>query len=136
METEGLFAPATVAAARHRYRAAGTAAETVVRELARSTAAADAEAHGEKADRRRTAQEAIFASLLEVQVGTREEFDEALADRDREVEILGSEHVTGVAWHDAQAADRVLAATFESEPDAAVATLRRQAFARLYREVV
>ena len=136
METEGLFAPATAAEARDQYAAAGTAAETVVRELARSIPAADAEAVREDADLRLTAREAIFASLLEVHVGTREAFEDAMADRDREAAVLGSEHVSGVAWHDAPAADRVLAATFESEPDAAVATLRRQAFARLYREVV
>lgn len=134
METEGLFAPATVAAAREQYAAVGTAAEVVVRELVRALQLS--EDVREDGDLQLTAQEAIYASLLEVRVGTRAEFEEWREGIDREVEELGSEHVSGVAWHDAPAADRVLAATYESEPGAAVDALRRQAFAKLYREVV
>jgi len=134
METEGSFAPADAAAVREQYAAAETAAEAVLREFAR--AVPEAADRRNDADLHLTASEAIYASLLEVHVGTREEFESYLADCDRPVEEVGSEHVDNVAWHDAPAADRIVAATFASEPEAAVGTLRRQAFAKLYREVV
>jgi len=137
MDTEGLFAPATHDDVRAQYAAVGPAAQEAVREVARELDLGQ-EAYRERvdADLVLTAREAIYASLLEVHVGTREEFDEWCADREREVTELGSEHVSGVAWHDAPWADAVVAATFENEPEAAVGTLRRQAFGRLYREVV
>lgn len=133
METEGLFAPESEAAVRDRYAAVRPAAETAATEVATALGV----------DRDRVdddvvlaAREAVFASLLAVSVGTRAEYEDWLADRGRDVAELGSEHVSNVAWHDAPFADAAVAATFESEPEAAVATLRRQAFARLYREVV
>lgn len=133
METSGLFAPTDEAGVRHRYDAVGAAATVAAAEVA--------QALGVDRDRvdddvRLVAHEAIFASLLSVMVGTRAEYEDWLADRDRTTIELGSEHVSGVAWHDAPFAEAVIAATYESEPQAAVATLRRQAFARLYREVV
>lgn len=140
MRTEGLLAPATPAAVRDRYEAVEPAARVAATEVARALGIDDAS----DADVRKrvdenvvlTAHEAIFASLLVIHVGTREEFEAWLADRDREVTEQGSEHVPGVAWHDAPAADRVLAATYADEPEAAVHALRRQAFAKVYREVV
>jgi hypothetical protein len=137
MDIQGLFAPASDAAVRDQYEAASAAADVVVRELVRALPVADtAEDRPDDATLQLTATEAIFASLLEVHVGTDAEFEAYLEETDREVERLGSEHVSGVAWHDAPAADRILAATYENEPDAAVDALRRQAFATLYREVV
>ena len=137
MDTEGLFAPATAEAAREQYDAAGPAAQVVVREVAKGLdldpAAYEARVD---ADLVLTAREAIFASMLEVHVGTRAEFDDWLADRDRAVTEVGSEHVDGMVWHDAPLVDRVVAATFAEEREAALGTLRRQAFARIYREVV
>lgn len=137
MDTEGLFAPESAETARQQYAAVGTAARAVVREFARSAPiAADVDDVREDEDLVHTAHEAIFASLLAVTLGTREEFEDWLEARDREVERLGSDHVDRIAWHDAPFAGQVLAATYDSEPAAAAATLRRQAFARLYREVV
>ena len=137
MDTEGLFAPESVERARQQYAAVGTAASAVVREFARSAPIdADVADVREDEDLVHTAREAIFASLLVVNLGTRAEFEDWLAARDREVETLGSDHVSRIAWHDAPVTGQVLAATYESEPAAAAATLRRQAFARLYREVV
>lgn len=134
METRGLFAPASVEAARERYEAVGPAAAVGASEVGKAL-----DVDRERVDEAvvATAHEAIFASLLEVHVGTRDAYEDWLAQRDGlEVTELGSENVSGVAWHEAPFADAVVAATFESEPDAAVATLRRQAFGRLYREVV
>lgn len=137
MHTEGLFAPVSASEVREQYEAAGVAAEVVVRELVRALPVADETAdRPDDATLQLTATEAIFASLLEVHVGTDAEFEDHIAETDREVETLGSEHVSGVVWHDAPATDRILAATYENEPDAAVDALRRQAFAKLYREVV
>jgi hypothetical protein len=137
MHTEGLFAPESEAAVSEQYAAAGAAAEVVVSELVRALPVADEAAdRPDDATLQLTATEAIFASLLEVRVGTDDEFEAYEAETDRNVEMLGSEHVSGVAWHDAPAADRILAATYENEPEAAVDALRRQAFVKLYREVV
>lgn len=133
METHGLLAPESEATVRDRYAAVEPAAETATSEVAKALGV-DLERVDD--DVVLAAREAVFASLLAVSVGTREEYEDWLADRDREVTELGSEHVSGVAWHEARFADAVIAATFESEPEAAVGTLRRQAFARLYREVV
>jgi hypothetical protein len=133
METHGFLAPETEAAARDRYEAVGPAAQTVVKETAKAMAF-DADEYDERVTGEviETARDALFASLLEVRTGTREEYEEWLADRDREVVEEGSEHVSHVAWHDALG-ETVVAATFESEERAAVATLRRQAFGRAYR---
>jgi hypothetical protein len=46
---------------------------------------------------------------------------------------LGSPNVDRVAWHAAPFADEAVATTFQNEREAAVGTLRRQAFSRLYR---
>jgi hypothetical protein len=137
MDTEGLFAPESAQAAREQYAAVETAARGAVREFARTAPlAADVDTVREDADLVLTAQEVIFASLLEVHLGTRVEFEDWLGSRERAVETLGSEHVPRVAWHDAPFAGAVLAATYDAEPEAAADTLRRQAFARHYREVV
>ncbi|WP_233516936.1 DUF5809 family protein, partial [Haloferax sp. Atlit-6N] len=52
---------------------------------------------------------------------------------DYEVITLGSDDVDRVAWHAAPFAETVVAATFQNEREAAVGTLRKQAFSRLYR---
>lgn len=138
MRTEGVFAPETAAEARERFAAVGPTAQTAVREVAKAM-----DFDRDEYDRRvtgevvATAREAIFASLLEVTVGSREEFDEWCDDRpDYDVETIGSENVDRVVWHAAPFAETVVAATFHEERRAAVDTLRRQAFGRIYRDVV
>ncbi|HKL30776.1 MAG TPA: DUF5809 family protein, partial [Natrialbaceae archaeon] len=83
-----------------------------------------------------TVRDALFASLLAVTVDSREAFEDWRAAYDGEVVEIGSENVERVVWHAPDFADEVVAATFQDEPDAAIGTLRRQAFGRLYREVV
>jgi hypothetical protein len=136
METHGFLTPESEADARQRYDAVGPAAQTVVKETAKAMAF-DAEEYDQRVtgDVVETARDALFASLLEVRTGTREEYDEWLADRDREVIEHGSENVDHVAWHDALG-ETVVAATYQSEQRAAVATLQRQAFGRVYRELL
>ncbi|MFC4448836.1 DUF5809 family protein [Halorussus aquaticus] len=136
MEMHGFLAPETETEARQRYEAVGPAAQTVVKETARAMAF-DADEYDQRVTGEvvETARDALFASLLEVRTGTREEYEEWLADRDREVSEEGSQSVGHVAWHDALG-ETVVAATYENERRAAVATLRRQAFGRVYRDLV
>lgn len=138
METHGRLSPATESEVRAAYEDLGPAAQTVVREVARAMAF-DREEYRERVTGEvvATARDALFASLLRVHVGDREAFEDARADHpDFEVVVQGSEHVDGVAWHVAPFAETVVAATFQNEPDAAVAALRRQAFGRLYRDAL
>ncbi|MFB6096296.1 MAG: DUF5809 family protein [Haloferacaceae archaeon] len=135
MHTEGVFSPETLEEAREAFETVGPAAQTAVSETARSMSF-DREEYRERvtSDVVETARDAIFASLLSVTVGDAEAFD-AWCDEhpDYEVHTIGSENVSRVVWHAAPFEEAVVAATFEHEEDAAVATLRRQAFGRLYR---
>lgn len=137
MERRGVFAPTTIEEAREQYDTAGPAAQVVVRETAKAMEL-DPDEYDERVDSDviATARDALFASLLAVHVGDREEFDDWLAaedvDADETLTLLGSEHVDNVVWHDARFAGEVVAATFQNEPEAAVATLRRNAFGRVY----
>jgi hypothetical protein len=137
MHTDGRFSPTTEEAARERYEALGSMAQTVVREVATAM-----EFDKDEYDERVTsgvverARNALFASSLEVSVGRREEFDDWRADHaDYELHVIGNENVPRVVWHAAPFAETAVAATFANEERAAVETLRRQAFGRLYREL-
>ena len=136
MHTVGTFAPASVEEARERYVEIGTAAQTVVREVAKAMAF-DREEYDDRvsSDVVGTARDALFASLLEVHVGTREEFEAWRESYDGEVTVTGHENVDNAVWHAGPGAEAV-AATFQNEEEAAIATLRRQAFGRLYRDLV
>jgi len=140
MDTEGEFAPTTPEAARERYAALGPTAQVVVKEVAKSM-----EMDAAEYDRRvtsdvvETARDVLFASLLEVHVGSRDAYKDWFAESefdDEDVREVGSEHVDNVVWHAAPAADTVVAASFQDERRAAVGTLRRQAFGRVYRDLV
>lgn len=133
MHTEGVFAPPTATEARERYAAVEPAARTVVREvLAEAVPDRDAFQDLLTEELITRGRNALFASLLRVTVGERGEYEAWRADFDGTVTEVGSEHVSRVVWHAFDG--RAVAATFEDEPDAAVATLRRQAFGRLYQE--
>ena len=133
MDSDGRFAPDSVAAARERYTDLASTARQVVRETARAMDF-DREEYRDRVDGAvvATARDALFAAELEVSVGTREEFDAWRDSFDGEVHVAGNENVENVAWHAFD--DEAVAATFQNEPEAAVSTLRRQAFGRLYRE--
>ncbi|WP_227352790.1 DUF5809 family protein [Haladaptatus salinisoli] len=136
METHGILAPDGAEDAREQYEAVGPAAQTVVKETAKAMRF-DREEYGERvtSDVVETARDALFASLLEVRTGTREEFEGAVPDG-FDVHEEGSRNVASVAWHVAPAAETVVAATYQQKEEAAVATLRRIAFGRVYRDIV
>lgn len=131
-ETAGPFAPTTVSEARTRYAACEPAARTVVRETARALGL-DREEYRERVTDEvvETARDALFASLLRVSVGSREAYEAWRAGYDDEVAETGSPDADRVVWH--VAPTEAVAVTFHADRDAAVATLRRQAFGRCYR---
>lgn len=137
MESVGVFAPETEAEAQRRYEELVPTAKGVVREVARAMSF-DTDEYSDRVtdDVIDTAHEALFASLLEVQVGTREEFQSWQADTEREVVELGHENVDNAVWHAPPFAETVVMATYQNEQDAAVDTLRRQVFGRLYKEIL
>jgi len=138
MHVEGRLAPATAEEVREEYDALAPAARTVVRETAKAMSFDRAE-YDERVTTAviETALDALFASLLEVHVGGRDEFEAFRGDHPAlEPAVEGSDTVDRVAWHAAPAAGLLVAATFQSERDAAVGTLRRQAFGKAYRDIV
>jgi len=137
MDREGLLEPSTEAEARDQFAMLEPAAETVVKESARQMGFDRAEFDERITDEViEAAQESLFASLLVVSVGTREEYEQWCDDHSCEAIEVGTEHVDHAVWHAATFAERVVAATFQNERDAAVGTLRRQAFGRLYRGIL
>ncbi|WP_178915397.1 DUF5809 family protein [Natronomonas gomsonensis] len=134
MDTEGTFAPESWADARNRYEALGPTAQTVVREVTKAMAF-DREEYDDRVTSEvvETARQATFAETLAVTVGSTEEFDAWRESFDGDVHVVGSDNVERVAWH-AGPDGAAVAATFQNEPEAAVATLRRVAFNRIYRE--
>jgi hypothetical protein len=137
MQTTGFLAPESEDDVASLSDVLGPTAQVLVKETAKAMEF-DQEEYDERvtSDVVVTARDALFASLLEVQVGTREEFEEWAAEFDGEVIESGSENVDNVAWHVAEFADKAVAATFQEEEQAAVATLRRQAFGRIYRDLL
>ena len=155
MDTEGTLAPATPAAARAEYDDLVPAAKVAVREATKAMEF-DREEYAERVTGEviETVRDALFASLLRVHVGTRAEFDEWLADHpDYESDVAGSDNVDNVVWHpvafpvddpavdDADGAEDgdarlAVAATWQAEREAALGTLRRRVFGRVYRGVV
>ena len=135
MRTEGTFAPETIEAARERYESVGATAQTVVREVATSMEF-DREEYDERVtgDVVETARQAIFAEQLAVHVDDAEGFESWREAYPHDVHVVGSDNVDRVAWHPAPFAETAVAATFQNEPEAAVATTRRMAFNRIYRE--
>jgi hypothetical protein len=137
MKMEGLFAPETREAARERYAELGTAAGETVRAVSREMDFDSTEYDERVTNEVHTAtQDALFASLLAVQVGSRAEYEQWREAHEGELLEAGSEHVDRVVWHDPPWSDAAVAATFQDERTAAVTTLRRQAFGHLYSEVV
>jgi len=136
-ETEGWLEPETEAELREAYESVGPAAQTVVRETTKAMAFDRAE-YEERVDSGvvETARDALFASLLRVRVADRETFEAWRDEYDGAVHVAGSEHVDRAVWHVAPAADAAVAATFQDEREAAVGTLRRQAFGRLYDDLL
>lgn len=136
MDTEGTLRPETAAEARAAYDALESTAAEVVRAVTKAMSF-DSEEYDDRVtdDVIETAQDALFASRLAVTVGTREEFEQWREQTDYDVTEVGSENVDNVAWHASPGTEAAVAATYQDEPDAAVQTLRRQAFGRCYSDL-
>lgn len=139
-----MLAPATPAEAREEYDTLVPAAKVAVREAAKAMAF-DREEYAERVTGEviETVRDALFASLLAVHVGTREEYEAWLDDHpEYEPDEAGSDNVDNVVWHpvtfapDGDGPKPVVAATWQAEREAAIGTLRRRAFGRAYRPVV
>lgn len=134
MDTEGVYAPATVEEAREQYDSLGLTAQIVVKETAKAMELSNAE-YDERvtSDVIETARDALFASLLEVTHGSWEAFESWRDDySETTVDLIGSDNVDSVAWHRCPFDETAVAATYETEPDAAAATVRRRAFGEVY----
>ncbi|CQR48858.1 MULTISPECIES: DUF5809 family protein [Haloferax] len=138
METHGTIAPASLDEAEAAFDRVGPTAQVVVRETAKAMEF-DREEYRDRVtgDVVETVRNALFAESLSVTVGTRAEFDDwRAAHEDYELVELGNPDVERVAWHAVPFAETVLATTFQHEEDAAVSTLRRNAFGRVYRDAL
>lgn len=131
----GTFAPESWDELERRYDDLGPTAQVVVRAVSKSMGF-DREEYERRVDGDvvETARQALFAETLEVRVADREAFDAWRSEYANEVRVAGSDAVGNVAWHVSHPAETAVAATFENEPEAAVGTVRRMAFNRLYRE--
>jgi len=137
MDTEGVYEPESVEAAREAYKTAGPAAQIVVKEATKAMAFDNAE-YDERvtSDVIETARDALFASLLTVYHGSREEFEDWCEEWQYSVDLAGSDDVESVVWHPVAVDETVVAASYQNEPDAAAAAVRRRAFGRHYRPAV
>ncbi len=138
MNTAGVYEPETVAAAKSAYEESGPVAQIIVKETTRAMAFDSAE-YDERVtgDVVETARDALFASLLTTYHGSREEFESWCEQRSvDEIERLGGKNVENVVWHPVVCQDTVVSASYQHEPEAAAATVRRRAFGRHYREML
>jgi hypothetical protein len=137
MDVEGSLSPDSEEDVLEAYDDVGSTAQLVVKEVAK---AMDFD-RDEYRDRVtggvvETARDVLFASRLEVSVGSRDEFEAWQDGFDGDVTERGSENVDFVAWHVAPFAEHAVAATFQDERDAAVDTLRRQAYGEIYADLL
>ncbi len=137
METVGVFAPETREDARAEFADLEAAADEVVRAVAKQMGFDTAEFRERVTDDvTETAREALYASLLEVYVADRAEYESWCDRREYELVEIGPPKVDRVVWHASPFAETAVAATFQHKREAAVNTLRRQAFGRLYRDML
>lgn len=140
METMGYVLPETAAEAREIHATLRPTAGELVREIAVAIGL-DGEAYRSQVteDVRRTAQDALFGSLLVVHTADRDTFDGWCDEPPYaayDVHLEGSEHVASVAWHPAPATQTIAATTYQDAAEAAMATLRRIAWGRIYRPLL
>lgn len=132
MEQVGIINPDTPADARSMYQNLAQPADVIVKEVSRALAI-DPQEYDSKVgeDVIHTAQDALFASLLTVSVGTIDEYHQWQESFDGDITEIGSPNVDNVVWHVFD--ETAIAATFQDQRDAAIATLQRQAYGELYR---
>ena len=135
MERQGVYEPETVEEAKAAYDEAGPAAQIVVKEATKAMGFENSE-YDERVtgDVIETARDALFASLLVVYHGPRNAFEAWCEDHQYSVDLAGGDDVEAVAWHPVAIDKTAVAASYQNEPAAAAATVRRRAFGRFYRD--
>lgn len=138
MDERGFLAPETRDDVQATFESVGPAAQTVTKEVAKAMGM-ERDEYRERVtgDVVGTARDAMFAELLQVYTGTRDEYADWVAENPAFVEDRhGSDDVDNAAWHPVHPTETVVVATYQDEPDAAVSTLRRIAFGGHYRELL
>lgn len=137
METVGYIAPETESEAREEYERCEQAARDICTTILKQLDGQIDEGPTEPLVR--TAHDAFFGSVLVVTTGPMADFERVCSQPPLEgyqVNREGSDQVDHVAWHVSPMTETVLAATYQSEREAAISTLRRIAWGRFYRDVV
>ena len=135
IQREGCYEPETAEALQNAYSETGSAAQAVLKAAAKAM-----EFEASEYDERvtdavlETAHEALFASLLVVYRGPRNAFETWCENHQYSVDLAGSDSVESVAWHPVALNETVVAASYQHEPEAAAATVRRRAFGQCYRQ--
>jgi len=135
MERQGVYEPETAEAVQEAFADTGSAAQIVLKEATKAMGFENSEYDDRvTGDVIQTAHEALFASLLVVYHGPREAFEDWCESNQYSVDFAGSETAESVVWHPVAIDETVVAASYQNEPDAAAATVRRRAFGQFYRE--
>ena len=140
METVGYLEPETAEACHETYRSLGVAAQELVHEMAVAMEF-DREEYDARVDSSvvKHTRDTLFGVLLRVSTGSEAAFTSVRDAPEYDAYGLhkeGSDNVDNVAWHISPATETIVAATYQHQPDAAVATLRRIAWNRLYIELL
>ncbi|MFB6253809.1 MAG: DUF5809 family protein [Halobacteriaceae archaeon] len=136
MDTQGFLSPQTSAEVSDIYTQLGSSAQTITREAAKAMDFDEAEYNNRvTSEVVHTVHDALFSSLLKVNIGTQDEFENVRKNHaEYSISLSGTEHVSHVAWHVAHIDDTIVATTFEEERTAAVSTLRRIVYGEVYQE--
>ena len=135
MERKGVYEPETVDRVQEAFAETGSAAQVVLKEATKAMGFENSEYDDRvTGDVIQTAHEALFASLLVVYHGPREAFEAWCESHQYSVDLAGSEAAESVVWHPVDIDETVVAASYQNEPAAAAATVRRRAFGQFYRE--
>ena len=140
METVGYLAPETPEAVEEAYADCEPIARELTREIVLATGIDSASYHDMMTTEVIEAAQAVyFSSVLRIHTGSREEFSEWIASSPYTEEAVhreGSPNVDQIAWHVSRATDQIVAATYHQQREAALSSLRRIVWGRLYAEMV
>lgn len=136
METIGYLEPECDEDVQKIYASLGVPAQELVHEIAVAMEF-DRDEYTDRVDSAvvRRARDAVFGVLLRISSASMDRFQSIRADPMYEsytVVLEGSDNVPNVAWHVCPVEETIVAATYQDHRDAAIATLRRIAWNRIY----